>query len=294
MKQRNDVIDIFRAVAVFLVTGFHLFLWSSSQGFKLPFGFDAMGVFGNGWVGVGMFFVISGYCMAGATAKTFKNGINKENYVLYFSKRFLRISIPYYISIVIWFVLINKYGIAIKSTDLIDVISHVTYVHNLSPNTFFSISGVYWSLAVEMQFYLVLPVVIVVFDSVFLRVILLLLSAAVSVFVNTYGFGQLVTWGMPTYFYLFVLGWVVALYSSEISAVLNKYKLVLPIGAFFVLGLFYKGDGFNNHIKMYEIIMSTLFAFFMVAVVHVFDDSDTPPIMKMMSYIGKCSFSIYF
>lgn len=74
MKNRNHSIDVFRGVAVLLVTSFHIFLWSSSNGIPLGKHFDAYGPFGNGWVGVGIFFVISGYCI-----RILYGDVNKES-----------------------------------------------------------------------------------------------------------------------------------------------------------------------------------------------------------------------
>ena len=185
-KGRDSVIDSFRGVAVLLVTSFHIFLWSSSSGQSFFNNWDFYGPFGNGWVGVGMFFVISGYCMGISTKNTFSKNISIGNYSTYFLKRFLRISLPYYVSIVFWFLLINLFGVAIKPTGPVDVITHLLFVHNMSESTMFSISGVYWSLAVEMQFYVILPVFVVLFKSIKMKSLLLIASLTITVVVNVY------------------------------------------------------------------------------------------------------------
>ncbi|ENZ5479551.1 acyltransferase family protein [Serratia marcescens] len=293
MFERNDIIDFFRGVAVMLVTAFHLFQWSESLGLPLPFGLDVMGIFGNGWIGVGMFFVISGYCMASSSGRAFLGGFSAKKYGLYFLKRYLRIAIPFYISIVFWFVLIRGFGVAIKPTGFHDIISHVLFIHNFSEETFFSISGVYWSLAVEMQFYLILPALVVLFTTVFGRVLLLVSVFIISILVNLYSESQLLTWGIPSYLSLFVLGWLCSIYQSEIGSFIRKLNAQWILVAAFALLLFYKGQGFNNKVKLYEVLISSVFALLMVSLINRFSGKSVPKVMRSVAFVGKCSFSIY-
>lgn len=293
MSERNDIIDFFRGMAVMLVTAFHLFLWSGSLGSALPSGFDALGIFGNGWIGVGMFFIISGYCMANSSKKAFSSGFSAKRYGLYFLKRYLRIAIPFYISIVFWLVLIRGFGIAVKPTGISDVLSHILFVHNFSERTFFSISGVYWSLAVEMQFYALLPIVVVLFTTLTSRISLLIAVFLIGFLVNTYSDNQLLTWGMPSYLSLFVLGWLCSLYQRKIGCFINKMNLQWILIAAFLFLLFYKGGGFNNKVKLYEILVSSVFALLMVSLISAFMERKVPKVIHGVAFIGKCSFSIY-
>ncbi|WP_447873680.1 acyltransferase family protein [Serratia fonticola] len=293
MTERNDVIDFFRGMAVMLVTAFHLFLWSGSSGRPLPYGFDALGIFGNGWIGVGMFFIISGYCMAKSSGKAFSSGFSARKYGIYFLKRYLRIAIPFYTSIAFWFILIRGFGVAVKPTGFFDILTHMLFIHNFSEETFFSISGVYWSLAVEMQFYLLLPIVVVLFTTLASRISLLIAVFLISLFVNTYSNNQLLTWGIPSYLSLFVMGWVCSLYQREIGGFIKRANVQWLLVATFSVLLFYKGDGFNNRVKLYEILISSIFALLMVSLVSFFYDRRTPKVVHWIAFIGKCSFSIY-
>lgn len=276
-----------------LVTAFHLFLWSGSLGSTLPAGFDALGVFGNGWIGVGMFFVISGYCMAGSSGKAFSGGFSAKKYGIYFLKRYLRIAIPFYISIAFWLVLILGFGIAIKPTGFYDVISHILFIHNFSEKTFFSINGVYWSLAVEMQFYLLLPVFVVLFTTLAGRFFLLVAVFIISILVNFYSENQLLTWGIPSYLSLFVLGWLCAIYQNEIGSFVRRAGIQWVLVAIFVFLLFYKGHGFDNKVKLYEVLISSVFALLMVSLINYFSGKSVPRIVRSVVFVGKCSFSIY-
>lgn len=294
MKTRNYIIDAFRGVAVLLVTSFHIFLWSSSGGLPLGNYFDLYGPFGNGWIGVGIFFVISGYCMGMSTRNMFSNGVSQSSYFLYFSKRFLRIAIPYYISILFWIVLIRCYGVAEKPTGIYDILTHMTFIHNLNESTMFSISGVYWSLAVEMQFYLLLPIFVLICKTDRNRIILLAICAVSSIVINLITVDRVLTWSIISYLYLFVLGWVLFV-SSDCGLSFRKLKAIrISSIVALVVMLFYKGDGFNNNIKLYEIVASTFAAISMWSFVVEGKGNVNPTIVvRLLSFVGKCSFSIY-
>ncbi|WP_071886719.1 acyltransferase family protein [[Enterobacter] lignolyticus] len=294
MKNRNEIIDIGRAMAVMLVTAFHIFVWSKSTGYDLPLGFNTMGIAGNGWVGVGMFFVLSGYCMAGSAKRIFPDGhANINSYLIYMFNRYLRISGPYYVSIIFWVVAINIFGVAVKPTGAIDVLSHLFYIHNLNENTFFSISGVYWSLAVEMQFYILLPFLIIFFKSNARRLALLLILFFLSILLNCYSENKLLTWGIPSYLYLFVLGWLCATYQERISRIVSKDSVFYLTILIFVFSLLYKGGSFNNQVKTYEIIVSTVFSLLLVSSISKFSTLKDNFIVKSAAFIGRASFTIY-
>lgn len=294
-KGRDSVIDSFRGLAVLLVTSFHIFLWSSSSGQPFFNNWDFYGPFGNGWVGVGMFFVISGYCMGISTKNTFSQHVSIGSCSVYFLKRFIRIALPYYVSIVVWCFLINFFGVAVKPTGLVDVITHLLFVHNMSESTMFSISGVYWSLAVEMQFYVILPVLVVLFKSIKMKLFLLIASIVITVVVNIYSDDRVLTWSLIPYLYLFVLGWVlqgVSLGGFPVNIVKASRNFLFIV---LVASLFYKGDGYNNNIKIYEVWVSTVSAAIMWLCIntHSRANVDTERWLGLPSFIGRCSFSIY-
>jgi len=292
MKNRNNVIDSWRAVAVMLVTAFHVFVWSNSKGIELPLGFDVMGAFGNGWVGVGMFFVLSGYCMASSSQKIFSEGINPKNYGMYFLNRLLRISGPYYISIVFWCIVINLFNVAYKPTGLIDIFTHALYVHNFAKETMYSISGVYWSLAVEMQFYAFLPLLVSFFKSVQQRLFLLFLTLAMSVFLNVFSVNPLVTWSILCYLCLFVIGWLCSVYQNYLGKLLGSRRTFVMLSTSFCFALLYKGVRFDNMVKIYEIFTSCMFSLVLVSSIERFS-SNYSFIIKGLSFIGRASYSIY-
>ncbi len=163
----------------------------------------------------------------------------------------------------------------------------------------FSISGVYWSLAVEMQFYIVLPIVVVFNKNKKGDVFIFLIACLfLTVLINTTSVNRV--FDMVTVIIsLFVYSWLGVVFISTPNQAIHKYlkeiflSLCLPsLWLFF----FYKGEGFNNNIKIYETLTSTVAALFMWACINIGQgiDDESNVIIKGMSFIGRCSFFYIF
>lgn len=157
-------LDVVRALAFLAVYTFHFTghfsnsrvpwngffrdysIWPREFLFLLPIAF--------GWLGVTLFFVLSGFCIHYSTLcrkAAFTTGD-------FYWRRFLRIYPAYFACLVAvtalapW--LPNKYF------NFGQVIAHVFMIHNFFKATFFGLNGSLWSLAVEMQFYLAYPLLL--------------------------------------------------------------------------------------------------------------------------------------
>ena len=110
-----------------------------------------------GWVGVPIFFVISGFCIhltyERSTRKSFSD---------FFLRRFFRIYPPYLIALLIFSFFTPWQAINFGSLhDLAQFGSHFLLVHNLDARSFFGINPAFWSIAVESQLYLLYPLVFI-------------------------------------------------------------------------------------------------------------------------------------
>lgn len=143
-----DGLDVLRAVAAMLVVFYHLFelgppamkqllLWPPN-----PYG----------WVGVDLFFVLSGFFIGRLVLEPerFRPGA-------FLVRRALRILPAYYFSIMV-IVLFLQPGLLFTSNGWWHLVSHAFLFHNFLPDHHGSINGVYWTLAVEWQFYLLMLV----------------------------------------------------------------------------------------------------------------------------------------
>lgn len=160
-KTKLPVIQALRGVAALAVAWCHLT-------YGLPeYEKTGLGVSGSqGYLGVYIFFVISGFIVPYAM---FYGGYSLSNFWQFLKKRLIRVEPPYLlsiaISILIWWSsgLSSMYRGGAPHVSWIQVALHIGY---LIPFTHYEwISGVYWSLAVEFQYYLVLSVLFPLFIS---------------------------------------------------------------------------------------------------------------------------------
>src|SRR6266550_1677369 len=160
-------LDGLRAIAILAVMGMHFtivqppFLQSSVLGDQVIW---QLGL--AGWVGVDLFFVLSGFLITGILLDT-KGG--DRYFRNFYMRRVLRIFPLYYGSLVVLFLIIPMVAPAIVH-DL-GRLSHGqvwlwTYLSNIAIGITGSwqavppLTGHYWSLAVEEQFYLLWPLVV--------------------------------------------------------------------------------------------------------------------------------------
>ncbi|MFV8800902.1 acyltransferase family protein [Yersinia enterocolitica] len=293
MSNRNNVIDCFRALAVIMVSFYHVYRHINPELYF--FGVNLYNPLLNGWMGVGIFFVVSGYCMGMATKKISKTIFSFRDYWDYFKKRLFRISGPYYVSIAFWFVMINVFAIAVKPTETYDVLMHLFYTHNLDRDTMYSVSGVYWSLAVEMQFYVLLPLLIFIFPRSSSKFGLFLVLCGISTIIHfKYNETVIVSWSILAYLPVFVFGWLLYINQRKLSIYLgNIYSCLIFFIISFALVMIDSKLILGN--ILYESISSLIFGLLMISIITspfcgVFNASKT---LGFISYIGRASFSIY-
>ena len=161
MEKRIIWIDLGRFIAIFLVTGFHVWRFIGCPE-HMVLGIDLWGFFKNGYMGCDLFFLLSGYLCS----KQWDSLHNENNKVLkFYLSKALRIIPAYYVSLLFWWFLVNK-GICVKPYGVRDVIMHMLFMHTLSEKTFFSTSGVYWYLGVQMHFYILFPLALYILNKV--------------------------------------------------------------------------------------------------------------------------------
>lgn len=290
---RNNAIDCFRAISIILVTFFHLGATFGGPGMDRD-GFALGNIFGNGWVGVGMFFVISGFCMGASTESKFAEGFNLKVYFRYAMNRFLRIAPSYYVSIAFWYYVITNYGVVVKPVASFDIITHLLFIHNFFQQTIYSISGVYWTLAAEMQFYIILPFLLALLTTIPGKAMTLLLSMSLAAYVSLTSDNAVLTFGLPAYLCLFVSGVLSYMHRELIYRVLSKAGIVWIISAVMLIMLISKFGVYDNKARIYEVIFSCLFALVLSysSVKENVSHGDSLTI-RSLAFIGRCSFSIY-
>jgi peptidoglycan/LPS O-acetylase OafA/YrhL len=109
-----------------------------------------------GYIGVFLFFVISGFCIHLQWARGKAAGIEPEIQFGGFWKRRIRRLYPPYIIALLLFLLLTASTIGLNLTHFFfyDLVMHLLMLHNLDPHTCYTINGVFWTLAIEEQLYL--------------------------------------------------------------------------------------------------------------------------------------------
>jgi peptidoglycan/LPS O-acetylase OafA/YrhL len=126
--------DYIRAIASLAVALFHL-------------GGKAIPILKFGWLGVEMFFVLSGFIICWAMPGSYSPKMSTR----FIIKRIIRIEPPYLISLVL-LLLLNWLTIGNYSPDWRQILLHIGYVNNFFNKPY--LNPVYWTLGIEFQYYL--------------------------------------------------------------------------------------------------------------------------------------------
>jgi peptidoglycan/LPS O-acetylase OafA/YrhL len=127
----------------------------------------------NGWMGVDLFFVLSGYLITGILLEAKKS----ENYFKnFYARRCLRIWPLYYAALIFMFVIVPLLRPS-EAHTIFDARSapwwsYLLFIQNFLvpiPSSATGLLGVTWSLAVEEQFYLLWPLIVRFFNPSQLR-----------------------------------------------------------------------------------------------------------------------------
>ncbi|MGH1375289.1 MAG: acyltransferase family protein [Alphaproteobacteria bacterium] len=159
-KQRINSLDGLRAFAIIFVLFSH-----SSQKLTTPlsfsiYGIDFQNIIYNGWAGVELFFVLSGFLI---TTQLLRQPLNYSTVKKYLCKRYFRIAPAYYVAVCMVLItshiledLINKPFWDIVSTWWLPLLSHFAFLHDYI-GRHPSIDGLFWSIPVEIKFYIIIP-----------------------------------------------------------------------------------------------------------------------------------------
>src|SRR6185503_2851732 len=109
-----------------------------------------------GYIGVFLFFVISGFCIHLQWARTKASGNEPEiRFGPFWKRRIRRLYPPYVIALLLYLLLTaSTLGLDVTHFLFYDIGMHLLMLHNLDPHTCYTINGVFWTLAIEEQLYL--------------------------------------------------------------------------------------------------------------------------------------------
>ena len=121
-------------------------------------------ILSRGSIGVLIFFILSGFIISLPFAKG-KTFIDNFSFKSFYTRRLTRLEPPY----IIWMSIFAVVLLVSTSTSMASMIGHflasIFYLHNIAYSSFSIINPVAWSLEVEIQFYLISPLICILYFS---------------------------------------------------------------------------------------------------------------------------------
>lgn len=146
VAERLGVLDGMRGIAIALVVWYHLRLVSGCT----LVGADAIAR--AGFLGVDLFFFVSGFCIAYPYVRVRAAGLPPPRRAEFVRRRALKI-VPSYVLALLVFGVVYRARFDSSGDELMQFLAHLSFVHVWSHATFGSFSGPLWTLGVEVQFY---------------------------------------------------------------------------------------------------------------------------------------------
>ncbi len=273
-------IQVLRGIAVLAVVGYHL---------ALP-GFE------NGFLGVDIFFVLSGFLMAAI----YRTG----NAFQFYSRRARRLFPAFFVTILVTLAVSTFRTVP---SDFIQVTEQSKFAIGLIPNFYFWSQDSYfasanfnpllhlWSLGVEFQFYLILPILIFCYTKFKLSKYLIFFVSATASLVILQISPKTAFFILPFRIWEFVAGMIafdlLNRKKNNFPTDLHKFaKLVLPLTTLGIF-LFLPLNGFSTsylfgHPGLGALLISILAMIYLIS-------APVFPCTKWLEVIGKYSYSIY-
>ncbi|WP_426415844.1 acyltransferase family protein [Aestuariirhabdus sp. LZHN29] len=283
MEFRSDI-NALRAVAVVSVVLFH---------FGLP-------VFFGGFVGVDVFFVISGFLMTGIIIKGLHEG--RFSLLRFYASRSRRI-IP--ALAVMCFALLVFGFIYLPLEDFRDLAKGIKNSLFFGSNFYFAGDGGYfdaplsenwmlhtWSLSVEWQFYMVYPILLIVlhrflgFRGVKITLVLIaVMSLVLSVYVTSYN-ATYAFYMLPTRAWQMIAGGLVFLFPLALSKAQGRFFEVLGLSFIFISVYFFSEELlWPGYLALLPVVGAVLVIYG--------NSSSRFSRNRLLQFVGKISYSVY-
>ena len=208
------MLDGLRGIAIALVVWYHAWLVSGQAVSGLNFVAEA------GFLGVDLFFFISGFCLFYPHAKARRDGRPGPTARRFWLRRAVKILPSYFLALVV-FSLVYHARFASPADAAVQLVSHATFMQTLTPLTFGAISGPLWSIGVEVQFYLLFPFICRYFRQAPLvgYAVLVVIAEAYRFIVGQAGLGStfMVINQLPAYLDVFGAGMLASYFLTAMS-----------------------------------------------------------------------------
>ena len=282
-----NFITLFRGLAAFVVASGHLFGSLSDhlehesvliQTLLYPTKFGQYAVY--------LFLTLSGFSLM--RSERIRNIKNSEStpFKVYFKRRVWRIIPVYYLSIIFGFIstiyLRKKVILPNSELSVIGVFSHFLFFDSLNENWRYQTNPALWTIAAEMQCYLLLPLIYrfrsfksVLLSSLFLYTVVKLLTLSTNL-------------GVFALLYFFLLGVLISEYSLNYRFRPLIQILILALTLPFVLC-----QSIAKYGRVPELVIWTLFFTSLFLIFEYLEDRKRFIFPKFLVWIGRASYSLY-
>jgi len=296
-------LDFLRGVAILLVLLTHLPLDFSQKIYHNSI-YSLLRIISQfGWVGVDLFFVISGFIVSNILFTEYKKN-NIIRFKRFMMRRILRIFPPFYGCIIISFIIIGaitNFNLKLIKSVLINFCYLQNYAYsNFIPHT--------WSLAVEEHFYIILPIILFVylkfnnslnkFDNLWIGIIVIvviirIINAKINPLFNEFvgfcypthlRFDSIAFGVLLSYYYNFNYSFFASLFQKKILLICSCTILVILSFIDFTAFIFLKIFGFT----LLYLAFGTILSYIMCL-----PNMSNNFFINVVSKIGKYSYSIY-
>lgn len=305
METRSKPLDILRAIAILLVLGRHLTVYPGSNTFIKTI---ISCWIKSGWVGVDLFFVLSGFLISGLLFKEHRR-FGYISFKHFFTRRGFKIYPAFYIMMLITTLILiaGQYEIRFKP-----LIPWLFFLQDYAGATYrnFHIWSPTWSLAVEEQFYIFLPLLLILLtktqkhkDNPF-RLIPFIFAfiGIICLGMRLYN-GFTVPYNHITHLYPFhlridslffgvLISYFYYYFPLKFKTIANRFKNV-----FFVSGIVLLAPAFIFQLEetlfIYTVGLTTFYLGSGLILISVIGNNSKGLFTKGFAYIGSHSYSIY-
>jgi len=283
LKNRVYILDDLRGIAIICVIIYHYSLYSNNiSDTVVEFSKNFRDLFNLGSFAVSLFFLISGFVIALSLNKDEKIKTVKE----FIIKRFFRLYPTYWLSIIAILLVTYLFNLKYKFT-LKEIFFNFTMFQDMFHIK--NIDGVYWTLAIEIKFYILSAIFYMLNFLKKIRYIfaifffLALFTLFLSYFDGKRGFYNLTI----SYLFLMYLGTAFFYNYQKVLSKKELYTMIVLTIFYFILYAFLGQDRGEGELFGYGI--STIFAIILFFITINFKSN----ISSITTFFGEISYSLY-